>query len=122
VPPRAPGGSGNCHDPIREPGDDAVRFLAAEMNALRHALGHRDDTIALTREITGEKADDPRAAYVFDETVRTHGVDPTLAIPPDKLRFIQDLSVSSGVQPRLVDLDRAVDGSLRDKALKLVGP
>jgi NitT/TauT family transport system substrate-binding protein len=102
--------------------DDAVRFLAAEMNALRHALGHRDDTIALTREITGEKADDPRAAYVFDETVRTHGVDPTLAIPSDKLRFIQDMSVSSGVQPRLVDLDRAVDGSLRDKALKLVEP
>jgi ABC-type nitrate/sulfonate/bicarbonate transport system substrate-binding protein len=102
--------------------DDTVRFLAAEMNALRHALAHRDETIALTRSVTGEKADDPRAPYVFDETVKTRGVDPTLAVPLDRLRFIQELSVSSGVQPRLVDLDQAVDTGPRDKALKLVGP
>jgi NitT/TauT family transport system substrate-binding protein len=101
--------------------DDAMRFLAAEMSALRHALAHREETIALTRAITGEKADDPRAAFVFDETVRTRGVDPTLAIPLDRLRFIQELSVSSGVQPRLVDLGQAVDPRPRDQALKLVG-
>jgi NitT/TauT family transport system substrate-binding protein len=102
--------------------DDAVRFLAAEMSALRYALDHREETIALTRAITGEKADDPRPAYVFDETVKTRGVDPTLAIPLDRLRFIQELSVNSGVQPRPVDLDQAVDPGPRDKALKLVGP
>jgi ABC-type nitrate/sulfonate/bicarbonate transport system substrate-binding protein len=101
--------------------DDAVRFLAAEMSALRYALDHREETIALTRAITGEKADDPRPAYVFDETVKTRGVDPTLAIPLDRLRFIQDLSVSSGVQPRPVDLDQAVDPGPRDKAHKLFG-
>jgi hypothetical protein len=84
--------------------------------------GKPTDRLASALPRTGEKTDDPRAAYVFDETMRTHGVDPTLAIPADKLRFIQDLSVSSGVQPQLVDLDRAVDGSLRDKALKLVEP
>ena len=101
--------------------DDTVRFLAAEMNALRHALAHRDETIALTRATTGQKPDDPRAPYVFDETARTHGLDPTLDLPRDKLQFIQELSVTSGAQPRLIDLAQAVDAGPRQKALKLVG-
>ena len=59
--------------------------------------------------------------YVFDETARTHGLDPTLDLPRDKLQFIQELSVTSGAQPRLVDLAQAVDAGPRQKALKLVG-
>jgi NitT/TauT family transport system substrate-binding protein len=102
--------------------DDTARFLAAEMTALRYALAHREETIALTRQVTREKPDDPRAAYVFDEAAKTGAVDPSLAIPLDKLRFIQEQSVSSGVQPRAVDLAEAVDSGPRQQALGLVGP
>ena len=54
---------------LAERGDDAVKFLAAEMSALRFALSHRDETIALTRELNHAKADDPRAAFVYDDAV-----------------------------------------------------
>src|SRR6185437_14071449 len=40
---------------LAERGDDAVKFLAAEMSALRFALSHRDETIALTRELIRAK-------------------------------------------------------------------
>src|SRR5262245_19314367 len=45
--------------------DDSIRFLAAEIEALRFAVSHREDTVALTREIIETKPDDPRAGFVF---------------------------------------------------------
>src|SRR5471030_1202120 len=71
-------------------GDDAVRFLAAEMNALRFALSHRDETIALTHEISQAKADDPRPSFVFDDAIKYQAVDPTLPLPAEKIQWIQD--------------------------------
>src|SRR5262249_1265276 len=50
---------------LAERGDDAVKFLAAEMAALRFALANRDATIALTRELIHAKPDDPRPAFVY---------------------------------------------------------
>ena len=43
-------------------------FLAAEITALRFALSHKAETVALTKQITQEKPEDPRAAFVFDDT------------------------------------------------------
>ena len=63
---------------LAERGDDAVKFLAAEMSALRYALSQREETIALTRQIINAKPDDPRPAFVYDDAVRHHAVDPTL--------------------------------------------
>ena len=37
-------------------GDDAVKFLAAEMNALRFALSHKAETVALTEKIIHSQA------------------------------------------------------------------
>lgn len=40
--------------------DDAAKFLAGEMSGLRHAMANREETVALARELTGQKPDDPR--------------------------------------------------------------
>jgi NitT/TauT family transport system substrate-binding protein len=101
--------------------DDAIRFLAAQIEALRYAVGHRDDTIALTRETIETKPEDPRAAYVFDTVVKNHDVDPEIAIPMDKLDWLQKELVTTGNLDRPGDLSRIVDASLRTKALELVG-
>src|SRR5437763_246867 len=45
---------------VRDRPDEAARFLAAEIAAARYAVSHRDETVALTREVTGMKPDDPR--------------------------------------------------------------
>jgi NitT/TauT family transport system substrate-binding protein len=99
--------------------DALVRYLAAEITALRYAVSHRDETLALTREITGIAADDPRPAYIYDDAIRTQAVDPEIGLPLAKLDWMQQQSVKAGDQPRLVDLAKFADAGPRQEALKL---
>src|SRR6476619_5468260 len=106
---------------LAERGDDAVKFLAAEMSALRFALSHRDETIALTRELTHAKADDPRAAFVYDDAVQHHAVDPTLPLPAEKIQWIQDQMVKAGRLKTPLDLKTVTAPEYRERALQVVG-
>src|SRR5579871_5830670 len=78
----------------------AVRFLAAEIDGLRFAMSHRDDTIRVAGEITGEKPDDPRPGFVFDAAVRANSVAPDLPLPLEKLDFMQKQLVANGALTR----------------------
>ncbi|MDB5406219.1 MAG: transporter substrate-binding protein [Rhodospirillales bacterium] len=100
--------------------DDAVRFVAAEISALRFAMTHRDETIALSREVTKTKPEDPRAAFVYDEAVSSKSVDPEMALPMDKLSQTQDLMMKSGNMTKPIDIAKAIDESVRLKALALL--
>ena len=100
---------------------DAVGFIAAEMEALRFAVSHRDDTIALTREAIQAKPGDPRSAYAFDDTVKHGAVDATVALPLDKLAWMQDALVKAGNLKTPIDLARITDASVRAEAEKRVG-
>src|SRR6476660_822869 len=106
---------------LAERGDDAVKFLAAEMIALRYALSHRDETIALTREITRAKPDDPRPAFVYDDAVQHNAVDPTLPLPAEKIQWIQDQMVKAGRLKAPLDLNAVTAPEYREKALQVVG-
>ncbi len=102
-------------------GDDAVKFLAAEMNALKFALSHRDETIALTRKLIHAKPDDARPAFVYDDAVTHKAVDPTLPLPLDKINWIQEQMVKAGKLPKAQDPAVITAPEYREKALKRVG-
>ena len=106
---------------LAERGDDAVKFLAAEMNALRFALSHKDETVALTREIIHAKPDDPRPAFVYDDAVAHQAVDPSLPLPAEKIDWIQEQMVKAGKLAKPLDLKAVTAPEYREKALKLVG-
>ena len=106
---------------LAERGDDAVKFLAAEMSALRFALSHRDETIALTRALTHAKPDDPRPAFVYDDAVQHHAVDPTLPLPAEKIQWIQDQMVKAGRLKAPLDLKTVTAPEYRERALQVVG-
>jgi NitT/TauT family transport system substrate-binding protein len=106
---------------LAERGDDAVKFLAAEMSALQFALANRDATVALTREIIHAKPDDPRPAFVFDDAVEHKAVDPTLPLPAEKILWIQEQMVKAGKLAKPLDLALVTAPEYREKALKLVG-
>ncbi|HVR59062.1 MAG TPA: ABC transporter substrate-binding protein, partial [Pseudolabrys sp.] len=106
---------------LAERGDDAVKFLAAEMSALRYALSHRDETIALTRELTHAKADDPRPAFVYDDAIQYHAVDPTLPLPAEKIQWIQEQMVKAGRLKAPLDLKTVTAPEYREKALQVLG-
>ena len=103
-------------------GDDAVKFLAAEMNALRFALANKDITVALTRQISEAKPDDPRPAFVFDDALLHKAVDPSLPIPAEKIQWLQEQMVTAGNIPKVLELKAVAAPEFREKALKLVGP
>jgi NitT/TauT family transport system substrate-binding protein len=106
---------------LAERGDDAVHFLAAEMQALRYALSHKAETVALTQEIIHAKPDDPRAAFVYDDAVAHHAIDADLPIPADKLNWMQQQLIKAGKLKEPIELAKITAPEYREKALKLVG-
>jgi NitT/TauT family transport system substrate-binding protein len=101
--------------------DELVRFLAAQMAGVRHALMHRDEAIRLAKEVTEAKADDPRAGYIFDEVVRYAAVTPEMPVPMDKLAWMRELLTKTGNLSKPLDLAKFTDDGPRAKALELVG-
>lgn len=101
--------------------DAAIRFVAAEIEALRYALSHRAEELKLTREITGAKPDDLRPEYIFDDAVAHGAIDPSMPLPMEKLAWMQDQFVKLGTLPRPIDVDQMVDKEIRAKALQRVG-
>jgi NitT/TauT family transport system substrate-binding protein len=100
--------------------EEAINFVAAEMDALRYALSHRDDTIAVTRAETGAKPDDPKPAYAYDDTLAHAAIDPAIALPLDKLKWMQDALIKAGNLKEPIDLAKITDASIRDEAAKRV--
>jgi ABC-type nitrate/sulfonate/bicarbonate transport system substrate-binding protein len=104
---------------LSEQRETAAHFIAAQIEALRYAVAHRDETIALTRHAIEAKADDPRAAFAFDDSVRNKSIDPELLIPMDKLQWMQAEFVKTGNLQKPGALSKIVDGEIRAKALEL---
>jgi NitT/TauT family transport system substrate-binding protein len=102
-----------------ERGNDAVKFLAAEMSALRFALSHRAETVALTQKIIHAKPEDPRPAFVYDDAVMHGAVDPTLPLPVEKLNWLQAQLVKAGKLKEPLDLKTVIAPEFRERALKL---
>ena len=101
--------------------DDLVKFVAAEMDAYKFAATHRDETIKVAHELTNAKPDDKRAEFISDQAIRDKQIDPTLAIPADRIEWMQELFVKAGVIPKAVPTASLIDTSVRDDAAKLAG-
>jgi NitT/TauT family transport system substrate-binding protein len=101
--------------------EDAINFVAAEMDALQFTVTHRDDTIALTRETIHAKPDDARTAYAYDDTIKRHAIDPAVTLPLDKLAWMQNELLKAGNLKAPVDLAKITAPDIRDEAAKRAG-
>jgi NitT/TauT family transport system substrate-binding protein len=106
---------------LTERRDDLVRFVAAEMDAYKYAATHREENIKLAHELTHAKPDDKRAEFIIDQAIRDKQIDPSLAIPADRIDWMQELFVKAGVIPKTVPTALLVDTSVHDDAAKLAG-
>ena len=100
---------------------DLVKFVAAEMDAYRYAATHRDAAVKLAQEMTHAKPDDKRAEFITDQAINDKQIDPTLAVPADRIEWMQQLFVKAGVIPKIVRVETLVDASVRDDAAKIAG-
>jgi NitT/TauT family transport system substrate-binding protein len=104
---------------LAERRDDLVKFVAAEMDAYKFAAANRDATIKLAHELTQAKPDDKRAEFITEQAIRDKQIDPTLAIPADRIDWMQDLFVKAGVIPKKVPTATLIDASVQADAAKL---
>src|SRR5258708_38424276 len=93
--------------------EDAIRYLSAQSKALRYALSHRDETIALTAEATDAKPEDPRPAFVFDDAEKVGAIAPELPLPMDKLAWMQGRRHELGHTPTAGGLAKMVNPEIR---------
>ena len=100
---------------------EAIGFVTAEMEALRFAMSHREDTIKLTQEVIQAKPDDPRPAYAYDETIKYGLIDAAIGLPMDKLNWMQSDLVKAGNLKEPIDLAKIIDADIRVEAAKRVG-
>src|SRR5262245_61117497 len=104
---------------LAERRDDLIKFVAAEMDAYKYAATHRDETVKIAHEMTNAKSDDTRAQFIYDQALREKQIDPSLAIPIDRIDWMQELFVKAGVVPKTVPTASLIDTSVRDDAAKL---
>jgi NitT/TauT family transport system substrate-binding protein len=104
---------------LAERRDDLIKFVAAEMDAYKYAATHRDETVKIAHEMTNAKSDDTRAQFIYDQAIREKQIDPSLAIPIDRIDWMQELFVKAGVVPKTVPTASLIDTSVRDDAAKL---
>jgi aminopeptidase C len=69
--------------------------------------------------MTHAKPDDKRAELITDEAIADKLIDPTLAIPLDRIDWMQNLFLKAGVLPKTVPPESLADTSVRDDAAKL---
>jgi NitT/TauT family transport system substrate-binding protein len=100
---------------------DAINFVAAEMDALHYAVTHRADTIALTHAAIHDKPGDPRPAYAYDDTLKNKAIDPAIPLPLDKLKWLQGELIKAGNLKTPVDLAKITAPEIRDAAAKRAG-
>ena len=99
----------------------AVNFLAAYMEGLRYCADHREETINLSAEINQEKPTDPRYGYSYDEIVKGGLLSFNMEIHRDKIAWMHDMMIKLKQLAKPVSIDPAIDTSLRNKALQIVG-
>jgi NitT/TauT family transport system substrate-binding protein len=99
--------------------EDAIRFLAAQMQGLKFALANKDETVKLSRRVAAAKAGDPRPEFMFNEARNPKtGIDPSMPLDIDKLSWLQERLLEVGSLTQAYDLGRIVDREVREEALR----
>ncbi len=101
--------------------DDLVKFLAAEMDAYKYALAHRGEAVKVAHEMTHAKPDDKRAEFIADQVIKEKQVDPTLAIPADRIEWMEQLFVKAGIIKDAAPVSTLIDTSVREDAATQAG-
>jgi NitT/TauT family transport system substrate-binding protein len=106
---------------IKQNREALVNFLAAYIEGLDYAIHHRDETIKLAAKMDDDKdPNDPVFSHMFDEATDKHYVSTTSEIPRKGMDWLQDEMLKIGELKQRLDLDKYIDGSLRQEALTRV--
>ena len=97
-----------------------INFLAAYMEGLDYSVKHRDETLKLSGKINEKPANDPQLVYIYDELIAKKYVAVKMDVPRAKIEWLQNQLLKAEVVRKKIDLDKFIDESYREEALKRV--
>ena len=100
--------------------ETVAKFMAGYMEGLQYALAHRQETIDLTAKLLHKPATNPAYAFLFDEIVEEKDASPTMVVPRDRIEWLQKYMLENNLLKQKVDLDKHIDTSYREEALKML--
>jgi NitT/TauT family transport system substrate-binding protein len=100
--------------------ETVAKFMAGYMEGLQYALAHRQETIDLTAKLLHKPATTPSYAFLFDEIVEEKDASPTMEVPRKRIEWLEKYMLENKLLKQKVDLDKHIDTSYREEALKLL--
>jgi NitT/TauT family transport system substrate-binding protein len=105
---------------LQERPEDAAKFIAGEILALRYAVKHKEETVNVAQEVTDIKPDDPRPAFIFDLAMQQDAIGTDLPIPKEKISWLQNELMHLGKVKTATDVNKLIDTKPREAALKML--
>lgn len=105
---------------IAERREAMTNFLAAEMDGLAHAIANKQAMLEVARKVGHLPEDDKTAEFIYNEAVASKAINADLAIPLEKLQWIDDAMVKLKFLDGNQDTKNFVDDSVRTEALARV--
>ena len=105
---------------IAERREAMTNFLAAEMDGLAHAIANKQAMLEVARKVGHLPEDDKTAEFIYNEAVESKAINADLAIPFEKLQWIDDAMVKLKFLDGNQDTKNFVDDSVRTEALARV--
>ncbi len=105
---------------IAERREAMTNFLAAEMEGLAHAIANKDAMLEVARKVGHLPEDDKTAEFIYNEALEYKAINADLAIPLDKLQWVDDEMVKLKFLDGNADTKTFVDDSVRTEALARV--
>jgi len=100
--------------------ETVARFMAGYMEGLQYAVTHRQETIDLTAKLVHKPATDPTFGFLYDEILEEKDASPSMIVPRDRIEWLEKYMLENKLLKQKVDLDKHIDASYREEAIKML--
>lgn len=104
---------------IAERPGDLVKAMIAHAKGIRHAVAHKDETVALMAELA--KVDRKAVDWVYDWYVKNRLMNPSGDISRENLKWMQELNVGLGRQAKVMPFDQVATDEFQRKVVAAIG-
>jgi len=108
------------NDVLESNGEAVTRYLAGLMAGLRYAYAHPDEAKQISADALKTTPDAPEVTYMYDMITKYKLVDPNAGVPMQKMNYLNDALVEVGLIDKPVDINKFIDLSFQEAAVKLV--
>jgi NitT/TauT family transport system substrate-binding protein len=105
---------------LRDRFEDLVRFCTALTRGIRYTIEHRDETINLG--VKAATRDREEVVRTYDWFAQNKALEPNFLMPPEGIRYLQELNVRLGTQARVLAPEDVATWEVQKRVVASLGP